>query len=102
MEQIKAHNRGSKKYVLLELGYFNDFLKRFRIQNYNHITKRIHNKSHNKQAINHLVNMGIKHFRKDHPDVLSGFWQQSLAKRISGQISNWLYNNEKSKDAIKQ
>ncbi|MEK6883190.1 MAG: hypothetical protein AABY22_26425, partial [Nanoarchaeota archaeon] len=93
-----AHNRGSKKYVLMELEHFIDFLRRFRIQNYNHISKRIHNKSSNKEAILHIVNMGVKTFRKDHPNILKGEYQQSLVKRIAGQIYCWLYNDMKLKE----
>jgi len=59
-----------------------------------HIIKRIYNKNQNKSAIIKACNVGIKQFRHDHPDMLDGSWQMSLAKRIAGNIYNWLYNNQ--------
>ena len=82
----------------MKLEDWNDFLDRYRIQNYDHITQRIHNKSGNKAAILAVVYGGIRHFRKDHPGVLEGSWQQSLGKRIGGCIYSWLYNDVKLKE----
>lgn len=98
MEQVKTHLRGSKKYVLMRVEDFNDFLRRFRIQNYEYISKRIHDKGKNKEAIIIACNGAIKSFRDKHPDALDGMWQQSLAKRIGGAVYSWIYNDKKLKD----
>ena len=98
MEQVETHLRGNKKYVLMKLDDFNDFLRRFRIQNYEHITKRIHNKSGNRAALLKICNGVIKDFRKQHPEILRGEYQQSLAKRLAGCLYSWLYNDVRLKD----
>lgn len=43
-----------------------------------------------RDAIKHQVFGAVKEFRNDHPDILNPAYQNSLVKRVTGQVYNYL------------